>query len=121
MTQRELADYCLTLPGLYEDWPFEGGEWLAIRHRENKRSCAFLYERNGELCLNLKCEPMQADFWRGVYAGVRPGWHMNKTHWNTVVMDSDVPWEEVCGMLRHSYELTAPRRRKSGREGTPCR
>jgi predicted DNA-binding protein (MmcQ/YjbR family) len=67
---------------------------------------------NGQLYLNLKCNPMEADFMRQVYSGVIPGYHMNKTHWNTVIIGSDVPREEIIRMIRHSYELTMPKARK---------
>ena len=51
MTRRELIDYCLTLPDVYEDYPFDGiadaGAWAVMRHRMNKKSFALIYERNG--------------------------------------------------------------------------
>ena len=111
MTRRELIDYCLTYPDAYEDYPFDElpestGAWAAIRHRLNKRTFAFIYERNGEICANLKCEPSRADFLRRLYSGVRPSYHMNKEHWNTVVINSDVPETELYDMIEHSYRLT---------------
>lgn len=112
MTRRDFKTFCLSLPGVYEDWPF-GEDWLAVRHSGNKKGCAFIYEREGTARVNLKCEPMQADFWRGVYEGVRPGYHMNKTHWNTVLLEADVPDEELRAMVLHSYSLTAPKKRKA--------
>ena len=119
MTRRELIDYCLTYPDAYEDYPFdsspeEAGSWTVMRHRLNKKSFAFIYERQG-LCLNLKCEPMRADFLRRVYQGVTPAYHMNKVHWNTVRIGSDVPEEEALSLIEHSYQLTAPKRTKSAK------
>ena len=111
MTRRELVGICLGFPGTYEDYPFDG-EWVVMRHSQNKKSFALIYERLGELCVNLKCEPEKADFLRSIYAGVRPAYHMNKTHWNTVVIGSDVPEDELHTMILHSYELIRPKRRK---------
>ncbi|WP_333782972.1 MmcQ/YjbR family DNA-binding protein [Faecalispora anaeroviscerum] len=111
MTKQEMVLYCLTYPGAYEDYPFDD-KWTVLRHRENRKSFAFLYERGGHLCVNLKCEPMCADFLRSAFAGVLPAYHMNKMHWNTVLLDSEIPKPELQEMVRQSYELTKPKRRK---------
>ena len=113
MTRSELIDYCLTYPDAYEDYPFDSGPDAAdsaavIRHRLNKRIFALIMVRDG-LSINLKCEPLRADFLRGMYKGVTPGYHMNKLHWNTVLVDSDVPIEELYAMIDHSYKLTMPK------------
>ncbi len=109
MTRRELIEYCLTYPDAYEDYPFDdindAGAWTVMRHRLNKKGFAFIYEREG-LCVNLKCEPLRADFLRQLYAGVTPAFHMNKVHWNTVRIDSDVPEDALHDMLDHSWRLT---------------
>jgi predicted DNA-binding protein (MmcQ/YjbR family) len=110
MTRRELIEYCLTYPDAFEDYPFDdgpdaSGAWTVMRHRLNKKSFAFIYERGG-LCINLKCEPLRADFLRRLYAGVTPAFHMNKEHWNTVRPDSDVPEDELYAMIEHSHRLT---------------
>ena len=120
VTRRELIDLCLTWPGSYEDYPFdgianngaEGDSWAVIRHRGNKKSFALVYERDG-LCVNLKCEPMRADFLRGAFPGaVTPAYHMNKVHWNTVRPEL-VPREDLEEMIDHSFQLTRPRGRKT--------
>lgn len=113
MTRQEIIDYCLTYPDAYEDYPFEEksdpGASTAMRHRSNKKIFALINERHG-LGVNLKCDPMRADFLRGAYEGVRPGYHMNKMHWNTVAIPSDVPNDALLDMIDHSYELTAPKK-----------
>lgn len=116
MTRCELIEYCLTYPDAYEDYPFDdvpdsAGAWTVMRHRLNKKSFALIYERNG-LCVNLKCEPNRADFFRQIYCGVTPAYHMNKEHWNTIRLDSDVPVDELYSMIEHSYRLTMPKRKK---------
>ena len=113
VTRRELIDLCLGWPGCYEDYPFDeiaGPEsWAVIRHRGNKKIFAAVFDRGG-LCVNLKCEPMEADFLRSQYAGVTPGWHMNKVHWNTVHLPSDVDRAVLEHMIDQSYRLTLPKK-----------
>ena len=105
-------DYCLTLPGAYEDYPFDDPDWTILRRQGNRKIFAMLFHLQGRLCLNLKCDPMQADFWRRVYQGrVVPGYHMNKVHWNTVYLDAGLEVETVHEMIAHPYELICPKRK----------
>ncbi len=119
MTRRELIDYCLTLPGTYEDYPFDNiidaGAWTVMRHAANRKGFAHIYERGGRLCINLKCDPLEADFLRKVYADVTPAYHMNKTHWNTVTLGGDVPMEELNRMIQQSHRLIEPRQKRNKR------
>ena len=116
MIRQELIDLCLTFPAAYEDYPFDEvvGEnaCTVMRHRQNKKSFALIMRHGGELYINLKCDPLEADFLRSVYKSVIPGYHMNKIHWNTVVMGGDVPDEELQRMVEHSYNLIKPKARK---------
>ena len=116
MTRREIIDLCLTLAQSYEDYPFDkvsdDDATAVIRHRANKKIFALILRREGQLYLNLKCDPIEADFLRRVYEGVIPGYHMNKTHWNTILIGSDVPEDEVLRMIERSYDLTRPKIRK---------
>ncbi len=114
MLRQELINYCLTYPDSYEDYPFDDDSgsaqaWTVMRHRANRKSFAFIFERGGLLCVNLKCEPMQADFLRSVYPGVTPAHHMNKVHWNSVILDGSIPEKEVFAWIGQSYELIKPR------------
>lgn len=113
MTRKELIGLCLQLPGAYEDYPFDRdpsapGAWTVIRHGENGKSFALIFERGGILTVNLKCRPEEADFLRSVFPGVTPAYHMNKEHWNSVAPDAGVPEGELSGWIRESYELTLP-------------
>jgi len=122
MTTREsIINHCLTLPAVYEDYPFadwgkgevkDSNIWTVMRHRTNKKMFATIYERQGKLCVNLKCDPLEADFLRQMFTSVTPGYHMNKTHWNTVIIGGDVPDGELRRMIAHSYDLTKPKVRK---------
>lgn len=70
-------------------------------------------ELDGRVIVNLKCDPMQADFLRRIYKGIVPAYHMNKTHWNTVYLDSDVPDEEIENMTLESFNLTEKPKKKA--------
>ena len=109
MTRSELIEYCLTLPGSLEDYPFEDKNSTVMRHTSNRKWFALIFERDNKLYINLKCDPFQADILRQTTKAVTSGWHMNKTHWNTVMLDGDVSDDEVCRMIEHSFELTKPR------------
>ena len=117
MTRQELIDFCLTFPDAYEDYPFDNiadaGAWTVMRHRTNKKSFALIYERNGKLCANLKCDPFESDFLRQTFNDVTPAYHMNKVHWNTITLDGDVAEDELIRMIEQSYGLIKPKKRKN--------
>ncbi|PAK55742.1 MmcQ/YjbR family DNA-binding protein [Paenibacillus sp. 7541] len=110
MTIEEFIEHGLSYPGSYEDQPFGEG-WTAIRHKGNQKIFALIFNRDGHLCVNLKCDPDRSDFLRQAFKEVQPGYHMNKEHWNTVILDGELPEEDLHDMVRHSYELTRPKRK----------
>lgn len=116
MMRQELIDYFLTFPAAYEDYPFDkiadAGAWTVMRHRANKKSFALIYERNGKLCVNLKCDPLEADFLRQAFSYIAPAYHMNKEHWNTITLGDDVPEGDLKRMIERSYALIKPKVRK---------
>ncbi|MDR2091494.1 MAG: MmcQ/YjbR family DNA-binding protein [Clostridiales bacterium] len=111
MTRRELIDHCLTLSAVYEDYPFDD-ETAVIRHTENKKIFALFINRNGREFLNLKCDPFEADFLRQAFEGIIPAYHMNKEHWNTVVIGADIPEPEIFRQIENSYTLTKSKSKK---------
>lgn len=117
-TRRELIEFCLRFPGAFEDYPFDEDPsapdaWTLMRHRENRKSFALIFERGGFLNVNLKCEPEEAAFLRRVYPSVIPAYHMNKEHWNGVVLDGGVPDRELFAWIRESFDLTLPKRKRN--------
>jgi len=117
MTRQEIIDYCLEFFDALEDYPFDSitdpGKWTVMRHGKNRKSFALIYEREGKLCVNVKCDPIEAELLRDIYDGVTAGYHMNKEHWNTIIVGSDVDDEELCRQVRHSYALIKPRLRRT--------
>jgi len=113
MTRQEIVDYCLTFPSAYEDYPFSDvkdiGIWTVMRHKANQKTFAQIYERNDKLCVNIKCDPFEADFLRQAYTDVTPAYHMNKVHWDTVIIGGDVPEDELMLMIKHSYDSIKPK------------
>jgi predicted DNA-binding protein (MmcQ/YjbR family) len=108
MTQRELIDLCLEMPQSYEDYPFDSVTPV-LRHEANKKMFALVGKTEGRLSISLKCEPFEADLLRQMFKDVNPGYHFNKTHWNTVTLGGDVPMEEVKRQIEASYDLIKPK------------
>lgn len=104
-SRREAIEYSLTFPGAYEDYPFDDFNWTVMRRRDTRRGFCWIFEREGHIWLNLKVDPEWGKFWREVYPSVIPAYHMNKTHWNSVILDGSVPDEEIKNMISTSYGL----------------
>lgn len=111
MTIEQVKNYCLSLENTFLDTPFDF-ETVVIRHKDNNKIFVLFCSPNERPSINLKCEPSEAEFLRSVYKDVIPGYHMNKTHWNTVYLDGDVPEKEIKSMIDSSYDLTKPKRKK---------
>lgn len=108
-TKNEAIDFCLSLGLCYEDYPFDDN-WAAIRHNQNHKTFAFVYQRNGANYVNLKAVPELAAVWRQTYPSVSAAYHMNKLHWITVALDGVMADEDIFALIKDSYELTAPKR-----------
>ena len=70
----------------------------------------------GHYCINLKCDPEEAVMLRDVFAAVIPGYHMNKTQWNTVILDGSIPQGEVERMIDNSYMLVVSKMPKQDQQ-----
>lgn len=105
ISREEVLEYGLSFPNTYQDAPFHDENWQLIRVRGSKKAFLWTYERNGDLCINIKVSPEWRDFWRNVYEAVIPGYHQNKEHWNTVILNGTVPAEDIKRMIAESYDL----------------
>ncbi|KMZ55560.1 MmcQ/YjbR family DNA-binding protein [Dorea sp. D27] len=107
MTERkEVISYCLTYKNVYEDYPFRDTDWCVIRHRNSRKVFAWIFEREGHVWVNVKCSPEWTEVWRQTFDSVLPAYHLNKKHWNSIILDGTVPEEEICRMIGESYDLT---------------
>ena len=104
-TRKEALDYGLSFPDTYQQAPFHDPNWQLVRVRGSKKAFLWTYEMDGHICLNVKVDPEWRDFWRNAYAAVIPGYHQNKEHWNTVILDGTVPDTDVKRMIAESYDL----------------
>src|SRR6187551_4087164 len=100
----EFREYCLTKPGVSEETPF-GPDVLVFKVSGKMFALAALDEL--PTTVNLKCDPDLALDLRDRYEQVRPGYHMNKKHWNTVEIEHGIPDAELRKMIDHSYDLVA--------------
>jgi len=112
MNIEELRDYCLSKKGVTECFPFDevtlvfkvGGKIFALTNLDREPS------------VNLKCDPERAIDLREKYSSIIPGYHMNKTHWNTIYMNNSIPDKLMKEMIDLSYLLIVQSLSKSKRK-----
>jgi O-6-methylguanine DNA methyltransferase len=104
-TREEALEYGLSFQDTYQDAPFHDPNWQLIRYGGNKKAFLWTYERDGYVNLNVKVDPDKAYFWRRIYRSVIPGYHQNKEHWNTIILDDSIPDEDIRLMIAESYDL----------------
>ncbi len=104
---------CANMSGAQLDRPFTGSDTLIARHALSRKWFAALMLDMRPPFVNLKCTPIEGDLLRQSFAGIRPGYHMNKQHWISVSFDSDVPYDLIRQLTIRSYELTQPKRPRS--------
>ena len=103
-TREEALEYALSFPDSYQDAPFHDDNWQLVRVKGSKKAFLWTYERNGYINLNVKATPDTRDLMRMAYASVVPGWHQNREHWNTIILDGTVPDEAIKQMIAESYD-----------------
>lgn len=104
-TREEALEYALSFKNTYKDTPFRDLNWQLVRIKGSKKAFLWTYEMDGYIRLNVKVDPEWRDYLRGAYAAVQPGYHQNKEHWTTVILDGTVPDQVVRDMIAESYEL----------------
>ena len=106
-SREEVLAYGLSFPMTYQDAPFHDENWQLVRIKGTKKAFLWTYEKDGSLHLNVKADPEWRDFWRNTYPSVIPGYHQNKEHWNTIILDGTIPDEDVKRMIAESYDLVS--------------
>ncbi len=104
-TRKEALAYGLSFPDTYQEAPFHDNNWQLVRYGGNKKAFLWTYEKDGYINLNVKVDPEKAYFWRKIYDAVIPGYHQNKDHWNTIILDGSVPDKDIKLMISESYDL----------------
>jgi predicted DNA-binding protein (MmcQ/YjbR family) len=98
----QIRDRCLALPGTEEEFPF-GPETSVFKVAG--KIFALSREAEDPVRVSLKCEPPLAEQLRAAHPAVIPGYHLNKRHWNTVIVDGSLPEQMVTEMIEDSYDL----------------
>ena len=104
MDHKTVEEYILSMPNATLDYPF--GEGVAV-YKVNDKMFALISEGKDPVRLSLKCDPQLAQKLRDEYESVQPGYHLNKKHWNTMILTGQLSWEEVQDLIRHSYNLVS--------------
>lgn len=104
VTHKEVEMYLLSMPNTRLDYPF--GEDVAV-YKVHDKMFALVAEKSEPIRLSLKCDPLLAETLREKYETVMPGYHLNKKHWNTIVLSGQLPWEEIQDLIKLSYQLVA--------------
>lgn len=109
MDHKAVEDYILSMPNSWLDYPF--GKEVAVYKvgpRDVGKMFALISEGKRPVQLSLKCDPQLSAVLRERYDEVMPGYHLNKKHWNTLVLSGQLNWQEVQDLIRHSYDLVSP-------------
>jgi predicted DNA-binding protein (MmcQ/YjbR family) len=118
MSPVALRDYCLSFLGSAETFPF-GPETSVFKVGGKMFALSQLAQR--PLRVSLKCEPALAEQLRDAHAAVIPGYHLNKRHWNTVIIDGSLRDKMIKDMIEDSYDLVVSLLPASGRRALGLR
>ncbi|MBC7582104.1 MmcQ/YjbR family DNA-binding protein [Aeromicrobium sp.] len=102
MDHKTVEDYLLSMANAKLDYPF--GKDVAV-YKVDDKMFALIAEGSDPVRLSLKCDPVLAVTLREKYESILPGYHLNKKHWNTLILTDQLPWDEVQDFIRHSYQL----------------
>lgn len=123
MNESQLIQCALSLPDAEEDYPF-GPAARVVKVHKKMFALISHCEWQGTATIarvNLKCEPQEALILRDLFTAVLPGYHMNKTHWNSVMLDGSVPSQEIERMVYRSFRLVVKSLKKEERKAMETR
>lgn len=112
ITRKDAIAFCIQFNNAYEDYPFHDRNWTVMRHVDNRKAFAWIFEKDEYIWINVKCDPEWRDFWRNAFDSVIPGWHLNKEHWNSIILDGSIPDVEIERMIAESFDLTKTKLKK---------
>ena len=105
ITREEVLKFGLSFQNTYEEKPFHDQNWQLVRVKGSRKAFLWIYDRDGYVNLNVKADPEWRDFWRSAYEAVTAGYHQNKEHWNTLILDGSIPDKDIKRMIAESYDL----------------
>lgn len=111
----EIREYLLSKPGATEDQPF-GPDVLVYKIRGKMFATLGVDDHDGLGRSNLKCDPDRAETLREEHEAILPGYHMNKRHWNTLVLDGSLSSRLIQDLVDHSYDLVVAKLPRKVRE-----
>jgi predicted DNA-binding protein (MmcQ/YjbR family) len=103
ITHKEVEEYLLSMPGTRLDYPF--GKGVAVYKTADDKMFGLVAEGSSPVQISLKCDPLLARTLRERYETVLPGYHLNKKHWNTILLTGQLAWPEVQDLIRLSFNL----------------
>lgn len=109
MKRNDVIKYALSLKNTYEDYPFSDQKYglsPVIKHKTNNKWFLIIMNVNGEDYMNIKTEPTYSELLRKSYDYIIPAYHMNKEHWNSIIISRNVDEELVKELIMQSYNLT---------------
>ena len=104
-TREEALAFGLSYPDTCQDAPFHDPNWQLVRIKSSKKVFLWTYEKDGYINLNVKADPEWRDYWRSAFASVTAGYHLNKEHWSTIILDGTVPDDAIKNMIDESYRM----------------
>ena len=123
ITKEQILEYVSETPGAMYDMPFpDDFETTVLRHNDTKKWYGIILkapsgkvgvkgEKEVEI-INLKCDPALSFGLKSEYRGILPAYHMNKYHWISVILDSDVPFSVLKGLVDVSFSFTKSKKAK---------
>jgi len=106
MDHKTIEEYILSMPNARLDYPFgDGVAVYKVGVEGEDKMFALIAEGKEPINLSLKCDPQLSEVLREKYITVMPGYHLNKKHWNTLILSGELPWDEVQALILHSYQL----------------
>jgi predicted DNA-binding protein (MmcQ/YjbR family) len=102
MNHKSVEEYILSMPNAKLEYPF--GKEVAV-YKVKDKMFALIAEGQEPVRLSLKCDPELSKVLRERYETVMEGYHLNKKHWNTILLTGQLEWQEIQDLIRHSYIL----------------
>lgn len=107
LNKDEIINFGLELPNTYEDYPFPNDMYtVTLKHKENNKWFVLIMNIHNKMYVNVKTNPEYSELLRNTYEYIIPAYHMNKQHWNTIIVNENIDEKLVYELIEESYYLT---------------